>query len=56
MDLSRRHFLGCACCAGAAVATVGTQAFAATGPRTTMTPDQALAALKEAALCSKCTK
>jgi carbonic anhydrase len=47
MSLSRRHFLGCACCAGASLTVSGPQAFAATGPRTTMTPDQALAALKE---------
>ncbi len=46
--LSRRRFLGCLCCAGAAGITLaGHQAFAATGPKTTMTPDQALATLKE---------
>ena len=46
MILSRRHFLGCACCAGAALA-LPPQAPAAGGPRTSLTPDQALAALKE---------
>jgi carbonic anhydrase len=48
--LSRRSFLGCACCTTAAgltgLALPGHPAFAA-GPKTTMTPDQALAALKE---------
>ena len=47
--LSRRSFLGCACCAAAGLAGLtgaAPHAFAA-GPRTTMTPDQALAALKE---------
>lgn len=48
--LSRRSFLGCACCTTAAGLTglglPGQPAFAA-GPKTTMTPDQALAALKE---------
>ncbi len=46
--LSRRGFLGCLCCAGAAAASgVPGHAHAATGPRTTLTPDQALALLKE---------
>ncbi len=46
--LSRRGFLGCLCCAGAAgIVLPGASALAATGPKTTMTPDQALAALKE---------
>jgi carbonic anhydrase len=46
--LSRRGFLGCLCCAGAAgIVLPGHPALAATGPKTTMTPDQALAALKE---------
>ena len=46
--LSRRGFLGCLCCAGAAgIVLPGRPALAATGPKTTMTPDQALAALKE---------
>ncbi len=44
--LSRRTFLGCACCGAAAMALPGSLAHAA-GPKTTMTPDQALAALKE---------
>jgi carbonic anhydrase len=45
--LSRRTFFGCACCAAAGLALPRSQARAATGPRTTLTPDQALAALKE---------
>lgn len=46
--LSRRGFLGCLCCAGAAgIVLPGYPALGATGPKTTMTPDQALAALKE---------
>jgi carbonic anhydrase len=45
--LSRRGFLGCACCGAAGAALPGFGAFAATGPKTTLTPDQALAALKE---------
>jgi carbonic anhydrase len=45
--LSRRTFFGCACCAAAGLALPRSQASAATGPRTTLTPDQALAALKE---------
>ena len=46
--LSRRGFLGCLCCAGAAgIVLPGHPVWAATGPKTTMTPDQALAALKE---------
>ncbi len=45
---SRRGFLGCLCCAGAAGITLaGPHAFAATGPKTTLTADEALAALKE---------
>ncbi len=44
--LSRRGVLGCLCCAAAATALPGAWAHAA-GPKTTMTPDQALAALKE---------
>ncbi len=48
VHLSRRRFLGCLCCAGAAgVAFPSHQLFAATGTKTTMTPDQALATLKE---------
>jgi carbonic anhydrase len=46
MVVSRRHFLGCACCAGAVLA-LPPQAIAAGGSRTSLTPDQALAALKE---------
>ena len=46
--LSRRGFLGCLCCAGAAgIVLPGHPAWAAAGAKTTMTPDQALAALKE---------
>ena len=46
--LSRRGFLGCLCCTGAAgIVLPSHRTFAATGPKTTMTPDQALAALKE---------
>jgi carbonic anhydrase len=46
-QLSRRGFLGCLCCTGAAGMTLpGHRAWAA-GPKTTMTPDQALAVLKE---------
>lgn len=46
--VSRRAFLGCLCCAGAAGAALPShRAFAATGPKTTLTADQALAALKE---------
>lgn len=43
--LSRRGFLGCACCAGA-LALPAASAFAA-GPGTTLTADQALARLQE---------
>jgi carbonic anhydrase len=46
--LSRRGFLSCLCCAGAAGTVLpGHPVWAATGPKTTMTPDQALTALKE---------
>jgi carbonic anhydrase len=42
--LSRRGFLGCLCCAGAAGVTLPGRA---AGPKTALTPDQALALLKE---------
>lgn len=45
--LSRRKLIGCLCCAGLANAGGSWAASAATGAKTTMTPDQALAALKE---------
>jgi len=46
--LSRRGFLGCACCAAASVGIAGRlSAFAAEGARTNLTPDQALETLKE---------
>ncbi len=47
--LSRRGFMGCLCCAGAAAGLGGTgfHARAATGAKTTLTPDQALALLRE---------
>jgi carbonic anhydrase len=47
VDLSRRGFLGCMCCTGLAGSMLTREAFAATAAKTTMTPDQALAALKE---------
>src|ERR671910_1917958 len=46
--LSRRGFLGCACCAAVSIDIAGRlPAFAAEGARTTLTPDQALDLLKE---------
>ena len=46
--LSRRGFLGCACCAAVSVGIAGRlSAFAAEGARTNLTPDQALETLKE---------
>jgi hypothetical protein len=45
--LSRRGFLGCLCCAGAAGVTLPSHPAWAAGPKTTLTPDQALALLKE---------
>lgn len=46
--LSRRGFLGCACCAAASVGLgAGRLAAAAEGERTNLTPDQALELLKE---------
>ncbi len=46
--LSRRGFLGCACCAAVSVGVAGgLSAFAAEGARTNLTPDQALETLKE---------
>ena len=46
--LSRRGFLGCACCAAVSVGIAGRlPAFAAEGARTNLTPDQALETLKE---------
>jgi carbonic anhydrase len=46
--LSRRGFLGCACCAAVSVGIAGRlPAFAAEGARTNLTPDQALDLLKE---------
>ena len=48
IGLSRRVFLGCACCAAASVGLTGIPpAAAAEGPRTSFTPDQTLEALKE---------
>lgn len=46
---SRRHFLGCLCCLPAAAAApfIPAIAEAAPGPRTKMTPDEALQTLKE---------
>src|SRR5215211_2510390 len=47
-ELSRRGFLGCACCAAVSVGIAGRlSAFAAEGARTNLTPDQALETLKE---------
>lgn len=47
-NLSRRGFLGCACCAAAGLAISGTpRALAAGGKHTDLTADQALAVLKE---------
>ena len=47
-ELSRRGFLGCACCAAVSVGVAnGLSAFAAEGARTNLTPDQALETLKE---------
>jgi len=47
-NLSRRGFLGCACCAAVSVGIAGRlPAFAAEGARTNLTPDQALETLKE---------
>jgi carbonic anhydrase len=45
--LSRRNFLGCACCGAAALTSLGPAAFAAGGGHTDLTADQALAVLKE---------
>ena len=45
--LSRRRFLGCLCCAGAPGMVLPPRRAFAAGPKTTMTPDQALALLKE---------
>ena len=45
--LSRRGFLGCLCCAGAAGGVLPSRPVRAAGPKTTLTPDQALALLKE---------
>lgn len=48
MKLSRRGFLACTCCAGAALAVSGGRpAFAAGGKHTDLNADQALALLKE---------
>src|SRR5215210_8216890 len=47
-ELSRRRFLGCACCAAVSVGVArGLSAFADEGARTNLTPDQALETLKE---------
>jgi carbonic anhydrase len=46
-SISRRGFLGCACCGAAALAVSATPALSATGPKTTLTPDQALKLLKD---------
>jgi carbonic anhydrase len=45
--VSRRRFMGCLCCAGLGAALPSRSAWGAAGPKTAMTPDQALAALKE---------
>src|SRR5687768_7935598 len=45
--LSRRGFLSCLCCAGAAGVVLPSHPGWAAGPKTTLTPEQALALLKE---------
>ncbi len=47
MMLTRRGLFGCACCGAAALTLTNRVVHGATGPRTNLTPDQALALLKE---------